>query len=184
LARACWVLALLTEVYRAGPAAAMAGPLAPFTVRYAVPPSAAELLELTAPAALSQLAELRRVFETVLLPAVAGRRDMWALGPTLKGSALMNADADLIAAGLLLDLKIRKKLTFGVQDALQVIGYALLDFDDEFGIEEVGIFAARHAYLATWDLVSLLGELAGHEVSLQLVRHEFGQLLLRGELTR
>jgi hypothetical protein len=40
LARACWALALLTEVYRAGPA--IAGPLAPFTGRHAVlrqPPS-------------------------------------------------------------------------------------------------------------------------------------------------
>jgi hypothetical protein len=53
----------------------------------------------------------------------------------------MNADADLIAAGLLLDLKPSKKLTLGVKGALHVIGYALLDFDYEFGIKEVGVFA-------------------------------------------
>jgi hypothetical protein len=58
-----------------------------------------------------------------------------------------------------------------------VIGYALLDFDDEFGINEVGIFSARYAYLATWDLVSLLSELAGHEVNLPTVRQQFRQLL-------
>ncbi len=34
--------------------------------------------------------------------------------PTFKGSALMNADADLIAAGLLPDLEPSKKLTLGV----------------------------------------------------------------------
>jgi hypothetical protein len=176
LARACWALALLTEVYRGGPA--IAGPLAPFTGRFAAPPSAVELLELASSAALSQLAELRCVFETELLPALAERHGMWALGPTFKGSSLMNADADLVAAGLLLDLKTSKKLTLGVKDVLQVIGYVLLDFDDEFGIAEVGIFAARYAYLATWDLASLLGELAGSEVDLQSARHQFRRLLV------
>lgn len=178
LARACWALALMTEIYRAGPAAAMAGPLAPYTGRFAALPSAAELLELTPHTALSQLTDFRRVFETALLPALAGRRGAWALGPTFQGSTLMNADGDLIAAGLLLDLKTSKKLTLGVKDVLQVIGYALLDFDDEFGIKEAGIFAARYAYLATWDLASLLSELALHEVSVQAARQEFRQLLL------
>jgi hypothetical protein len=124
------------------------------------------------------------VFEAVLLPALAGRHGTWALGPTFTGSALMNADADLIAAGLLLDLKTSRKLTLGVTDAFQVIGYALLDFDDEFGIQQVGIFTARYAYLAAWDLTSLLSELAGHEVHIQLARHEFRQLLLTGRESR
>jgi hypothetical protein len=177
LARACWALTLLTEVYRAGPAIAALGPLAPYTGRFATPPSAAALFELAPSAALSQLTEFRHVFETVLLPAPAERRGTWALGPTFQGSALMNADADLIAAELLLDLKTSKKLTLGVKDVLQVIGYALLDFDDEFGIREAGIFAARYAYLSTWDLSSLLSELSLREVRLQSVRQEFRRLL-------
>jgi hypothetical protein len=39
---------------------------------------------------------------------------------------------------------------------------------------------ARYAYLATWDLTSLLGDLAGHQVNVQSARHEFRQLLLTG----
>lgn len=177
LARACWALALLTEVYRAGPAAALAGPLAPFAGPYVPPPSAADLMALAPAAGLSQLALFREVFCTVLLPALAARRGLWAIGPTFTGSALMNADADLIAAGLLLDLKTSKNLTLGVKDVLQVIGYALLDFDDEFSIDAVGIFAARYAYLTTWDLASLLCELADRPVSLADTRGEFRELL-------
>jgi hypothetical protein len=45
-------------------------------------------------------------------------------------------------------------------------GYALLDHDDESGITAVGFLCARYAYLATWDLRDLLGELARHPVSL------------------
>ena len=113
-----------------------------------------------------------------MLPKLAGRRGSWALGPTFTGSALIRADADLIAAGLLLDLKTSAKLSLGVQEVFQVIGYALLDFDDGYKLDELGIFSARYAYLATWGLSALLEELAGGQVSLQETRMEFRQLLL------
>lgn len=45
------------------------------------------------------------MFETVLLPQLHRHSGQWYLGPTFTGSALMKADADLITAGLLLDLK-------------------------------------------------------------------------------
>jgi hypothetical protein len=61
---------------------------------------------------------------------------------------------------------------------------APLDFDDEFGIKEAGVFAARYAYLATWGVASLLGDLAGHEVNVQSARREFRQLLLSGVASR
>jgi hypothetical protein len=177
LARAAWALALLTEVYRAGPVTLAAGPLG------LLPPgtaTAADLLGLAPPAGLDQLARFRRVFETALLPQLAGRQGPWALGPVFTGSAVMNADADLIAAGLLLDLKTAAaRPSLGVKDMCQLIGYALLDFDDEYQITDVGLFVARYAYLATWDLGSLLAELAGHPVSLSSERAEFRTLLTR-----
>jgi hypothetical protein len=174
LARACWALALLTEVFRGGPMVAALGPLGRFPDRR---PSAGQLLALAPPAALSQLAAFRQMFQTVLLPKLAGRHGLWALGPTFTGSALIRADADLIAAGLLLDLKTSAKLSLGITDLFQVIGYALLDFDDEYKLDELGIFSARYAYLATWDLSALLEELAGGHVSLQATRTEFRELL-------
>lgn len=175
LARACWVLALLTEVFRRGPMVAALGPLGRFQDRR---PSADELLALAPPVALGQLAAFRHVFETALLPRLAAREGRWLLGPTFVGSALVRADADVIAAGLLLELKTSSKLSLGITDLLQVIGYALLDFGDEYKLAELGIFSARYAYLATWGLGALLEELAGHQVSLRAARTEFRELLL------
>jgi hypothetical protein len=91
---------------------------------------------------------------------------------------LIKADADLIAAGLLLDLKTSaKKPSLAIKDILQVIGYALLDFDDEYHIDTLGIFSARYAYLATWRLTALLDELAGQKINLWATRNEFRQVL-------
>ena len=174
LARGCWALALATEAFRSEQAAAT-GPLAGFPDR---PLLVDDLLALAPPAALDQLAGFRRVFETTLIPQLAARTGPWAAGPTFAGSALIAADGDLIAAGLLLELKTSVKLTLAVKDLWQVIGYALLDFDDEYHLESVGIFSARYAYLATWGLGSLLADLAGHAVSPQSVRDEFREVLV------
>jgi hypothetical protein len=174
LARACWALALLTEMYR-NPMVAMMGPLGRFRGRYASP---SELLGLASPAALGQLAALRGVLASTLLPQLVGRPGRWVLGAEFTGSALIKSDADLIAAGLLLDLKTDSKLSLSVTTIFRVIWYALLDFDDAYQLTEAGIFSARYAYLATWSLGALLDELAGQHVSLPSVRHEFRQLLL------
>jgi hypothetical protein len=180
LARCCWALALLTEGWRGGPMVAARGPLGQFRGQSRV--CGDDLLGLAPPAGVDQLARFRRVFETTLIPQLAARPGEWALGPTFAGSELIKADADLIAAGLLLDLKTStKKLSLPVTDILEVIGYALLDFDDEYGLNTVGIFSARYAYLATWGLGALLDELAGHEVSVAAIRGEFQRLLLASQ---
>lgn len=54
----------------------------------------------------------------------------------------------------------------------QLIGYALLDFDD-YQITELGIFA----YLTTWPLNDLLTEMAGHDVDIVATCDAFRQLL-------
>jgi hypothetical protein len=178
LTRGCWALALATEAFRSAQAAAV-GPLARFHGR---PLTADALLALAPPAALDQLAQFRHVFETTLIPQLTARAGLWVVGPTFAGSAIIGgADGDLIAAGLLLELKTSSKLTLTVKDLFQVIGYALLDFDDQYKLAELGIFSARYAYLATWALGALLGELAGHQASIQSVRQEFRHLLLPPE---
>jgi len=65
-----------------------------------------------------------------------------------------------------------------VLDVLQVIRYALLDFDDKYALTEIGTFSARYAYLPAWNLGEFLEELAGRQVSLQATRQDFRQLLL------
>jgi hypothetical protein len=176
LNRACWALALLTEAFRGGAGVAMLGPLGRFRGRAV---SAAELLGIASEAALRQLTQFRQVYEAVLLPSLVPRHGRWVIGPTFTGSEFIHADADLIASGLLVELKTTaKKPSLGVVDLFQTIGYALLDFDDEYHIDTVGIFNARHAYLATWSLGPLLEKLADHPVTLNAARTQFRDLLV------
>lgn len=87
--------------------------------------------------------------------------------------------ADLITTGLLLDLKTTAKpFSLPLADLFQVIGYALLDFDDEFGITRLGFFSARYGHLTTWDIETLLRTLAQREATLPALRREFRGLLL------
>lgn len=135
----------------------MAGPLAPFYRAGASPVqqppvTAQHLLALAPPAGLDQVARLREVLETSLLPRLANRSGPWAIGPTFAGSRLVGgAGADLIAAGLLLDLKVTlgdkrrdgtRRLSLNTAEVHQLVGYTLLDFDDTYRISEVGIFSA------------------------------------------
>lgn len=181
LSRGCRALALLTEYQRAGPIAAARGHLGQLDCATTTP----DLLALCPPAGLSQLTGFRQVFEAILLPQLATRQGPWALGPMFTGSALIHADADLIAAGLLLELKTSsKKVSLPVTDLFQLIGYALLDLDNEYGISELGIFSARYAYLVTWELHALFNELAGHPVSISRARDDFQHLLRRGRARR
>lgn len=192
LARGCWALALLTDVFRSGAAGLLAGPLAPF-YRAGTSPAeqpavtARDLLALAPTAGLDQLDRLREVLENTLLPRLAERPGGWAIGPTFAGSRLVGgADADMIAAGLLLDLKVTlgdkrpdgtRRLSLDKAEVYQLVGYALLDFDDTYRINEVSIFSARYAYLATWPLGALLVELAGHPMDLVETRTQFEHLL-------
>jgi hypothetical protein len=179
LASACWALALLTEMFR-NPMVAMTGPLGRFRDHYG---SAGELLDLASPTALGQLAAFREVFASTLCRQLAHRPGRWVLGAEFTGSALIKSDADVIAAGLLLDLKTDSKLSLGVTTIFQVIGYVLLDFDDAYQLTEAGTFSARYAHLATWDIGALFDELAGYHVNLPSIRQEFRQLLLAHQLS-
>jgi hypothetical protein len=173
LNRACWALALLSEVYRSSGMALAGGPVTRLPDE-----SAGSLLAVAPDAGIAQLTALRAVMEAVLLPELAGRQGTWALGPTLAGSELMAGDADLIAAGLLLDLKVyAKPVSLARADLWQLLGYALMDYIDEFALTDVAIFAARYGYLVTWNLEALVSELADASVSVADLRAEFRDLL-------
>jgi len=173
LYRACWGLALLTEVYRRGPDIATIGPIGRLPQR-----SAQSLLEAAPGAGLEQLAALQGVMDSVLLPAVNSRHGLWAIGPTFAGSEIMRGDADLIAGGLLTELKTTsKKPSLGVTDLWQILGYVLMDYVDEFAITDVALFSARYGYLAQWNLGTLLPQLAGRPVTAAVLRAEFRALL-------
>ncbi|OZM70294.1 hypothetical protein CFN78_25530 [Amycolatopsis antarctica] len=145
-----------------------------------------DLLSLASPAALDQLAALREQAEAVLVPALATRTGTWSVGPTFTGSVLMNADADLIAAGTLVEIKTvlgskradgSRYATLDAKVLFQILGYALLDFHDEFTIREVALFNARFGHLAIWNLQDLLDGAAGRPVELSSLRAEFEEFL-------
>jgi len=173
LHRACWGLALLTEVYRRGPGIAAIGPIGRLPHR-----SARSLLDAAPDAGLNQLAALQNVMESALLPAIASREGVWAIGPVFAGSEIMPGDADLVAGGLLTELKTTsKKPSLRVTDLWQVLGYVFMDYVDEFAITDVALFSARYGYLVRWNLDVLLPQLAGRPVTTASLRAEFRELL-------
>ena len=100
------------------------------------------------------------------------------LGPTFALSgALGGADADLIAGGLLLDLKAAATTRIVRGEGLwQLAGYALADTHDSFTLRDVGISALRWRSRWVITLDELLSRLAGQSVGTSDLRHEFAEV--------
>lgn len=178
--RASWALSLLTEVYRIGLPGG--SPLA--ALRKESVFDAMHLLDLAPEDAIRQLESLTAVAETALIPNIVGP---FRIGPIFDGSALCAADADIIAGDLLLDLKTRlgdkvkraggRSDTLRIQDLLQLVGYALFDRSDAYGIARVGIYSARFGRMIVWDLDEMLEKLAGRPVDLSDMRERVWAVL-------
>jgi hypothetical protein len=181
LARACWALALFTEVYRSAPVArSPLGRLDPAA-------SLEELLALASADEIADLLTLAGAARRELLPALAERGDPVQVGPKFVGSVDLAADADLIAGGLLLELKVnlgdrrsdgRRRCSLDRQTVYELLGYLLLDYENAYRVEALGVYSARYAHLAIWPLAELLDVLAGRPVDLAQARAEFRQVVL------
>jgi hypothetical protein len=92
-------------------------------------------------------------------------------GPTFAGSTdIGGADTDCILAGLLLDCKAtRAPRRLGREEIYQLAGYLLLDYDDQYGIDRVGLYLSRQGGLITWEVTEFLGRL-GATASLPRLR--------------
>ena len=99
-------------------------------------------------------------------------------GISFSGSDLVGgADADLLVDGLLLDFKsTHAATTIGRSDVYQLAGYTLLDFDDDYRINRVGVYWTRHGVLRTFT-VPVFFKLLGATQSVAELRTQ-----LRGEL--
>ena len=94
-------------------------------------------------------------------------------GPDFAGpSDVGGADADLIVGGPLIDVKaavapsrLRKP------EFYQLLGYALLDYDDEYRIGALGFYLSRFGRLITWPVDEYLG-LLGSSQSISDLRRE------------
>lgn len=153
LARYCFVLALFEEVYRTPNWES--GPLIIPLTRQSVE----ELLAVPEQTVIDDLCQLSALFydrfhDLLTLPHV--------LNPTFKGSSDVDgADADLIVDGCLIDIKASVHSRINPEWLRQMVGYALLDYDDAYQITSVGIYMARQGRLFTWPLADLLSQLTG-----------------------
>lgn len=92
------------------------------------------------------------------------KSDKFIFSPNLDQSLtrmLGGADADLIqvkedGSGLLLDLKTTKNSKIDKYMLFQILGYTLLDSNNDFNITEVGLFLTRQDVILKFDIDKLL----------------------------
>ncbi|MEH0972811.1 hypothetical protein V6U77_16965 [Micromonospora sp. CPCC 205546] len=178
-ARVSYALALLVELYRApmvdGSRLMRLGPAS----------RAADLLALANAEEVADLIAMRDLAVERLLPALPS--GAVTTGATFDGSADIHADADLIVGGMLVDFKAgqggrprangSRATVLRREDLDQLLGYALLDYSDAFGLRAVGVYAARFGHFVSWPLAELCTRLAGRPVDLGALRREFAQVV-------
>jgi hypothetical protein len=116
-----------------------------------------------------QLTLARTVFE----PFRALPPDRVVCGPVFTGSAdIGGADADFIIDGLLLDCKAAvSPFRLGNAEINQLAGYLLLDYDDQYRIDRVGLYLSRQGAAVTWRVEEFLG-LLGATAPLPALRRQ------------
>lgn len=177
-ARVAYALALLVELFRA--ASVRGSRLHHLNHRS----GAGDLLALANHDEVADLLAMRALAHDRLVPALPAGQVHTGMG--FDGSADLAADADLIAGNLLIDIKAGQgdattegTRTIGLDrtELDQILGYALMDYSDQYGLDSVGIYAARFGYLATWPLQELCNTLAGHAIKLADLRQDFARVL-------
>lgn len=180
LIRACWALALCSELYRA-PSVFRRSPL--WELHTSGNFVDIDLLGLAPDPAIQDLRNLRKVADEKLFPLV---RPPFYLGPSFDGSVLCPADADFIADGSLIDIKtqVGTKNANGVrtdnlknEHLYQVLAYVLFDHSDSYAITSFGIYSARYGNLTIWPVSSGFEALAGERVNLAAEREIVWRLL-------
>ena len=157
LARYCLVLTALEAVFRAGPATPP-----PQYYSGTWPKSAADLVNLVPDDRVKDVAALGAAFakqyrswqaagDSVLNPNFAGSQDIGG------------ADADLIVDGCLWDIKTTKRQGAEGKWLYQLLGYTLLDYEDEYSIERVGLLFPRQNTKAEWPVDKLIAEMSGRD---------------------
>jgi len=169
LARYCFVLALLEDVGRTGS----------YTHNLLMEPAPRrtvdELLAIAEDAWIDDLCALSTLFydnyhHLLSMPFIPN--------PTFVGSDdIGGADADIIVDGCLIEMKASIQPKINPQWLYQLVGYALLDYDDHYSIQSVGIYMARQGTLLQWPIGEFLRLLTGTEsVSLFQLRQAFHTL--------
>ncbi|MGH3693138.1 MAG: UvrD-helicase domain-containing protein [Pseudonocardiaceae bacterium] len=156
LIRLCFVAAFFEDIYRTGQIRRFSM-LADTTAR-------TRLADLTAavPAyVIDDISKQMQLTERPLAPLRALPQPTKVCGPIFAGSSdIGGADADFILDGLLLDCKATKDpRRLGREEIYQLAGYLLLDYDDHFKIDHLGLYLSRQGGLITWSAEKFLRRL-------------------------
>ena len=171
LARLCLVLSVFESLRRSGGR----GWPPPFFGR-ALPRSAEDLLDTIPVPWVEDVTGLTAMFvdrhsawrgaPAVLNPEFAGARDVGG------------ADGDIIVDGCLWDIKTTTQEKARGIWLYQLLGYVLLDYEDEFAIDHVGFLFPRQDATVQWPLDEFLHDLSGHlHISLPRLRRELSGTL-------
>ena len=176
LARYCVVLALFEDFVRPGAARAYAeSPL----LGVGSAPTVDGLLDIAEGHWVDDICRLSEAFFHAFDGRFSGNA---VLNPRFQGSGdVGGADADIIVDGCLVDFKATVKASIEkVRGLYQLIGYLLLDYDDEYGIEKLGLYMARQGQVIEWPVADLFERLTGQGLpSLQELRREFRDRITR-----
>jgi hypothetical protein len=178
-ARACYALALLVELRRAASVERSR------LMRLDEASRGTDLLALATDVEVADLVAMRDLALDRLLPALPA--GPVTTGMTFEGSVDLAADADLIAGGMLVDFKAgqggrprsdgTRAAALARTDLDQLLGYALMDYSDRYGLHTVGVYATRFGYLAAWPLAELSERMGGRRIDMATLRAEFAGVL-------
>ena len=102
------------------------------------------------------------------------------LNPVFAGAPdVGGADGDLIVDGCLWEIKTTIQRAQGTW-LLQLLGYVLLDYDDDYAIGHVGLLFPRQGACIRWTLPELIHELSGRrDICMAGLRRELRRKLRR-----
>jgi len=172
LARYCYVLGLYDEVFRIG---------------YVWPKSYLASLpaEATAKEVLAVVPDDRvRDIARLSWACYEALHDYFdrpiVLNPNFAGSQYVGgADADLILDHRLVEIKTTVDARLDQNWLLQLLGYVLLDWDDQYAIDGLGVLFARQGALARWPLDRVLRAVGARGMAqLPALRADFKRLLV------
>lgn len=175
LIRFCFAFAWLEELFRGGSNVTTYSPLikqSPKSLKALLAMPNSELVE-----------DIRRMVDRFEKQCGDWIQDSVIMNPTFEGSKdVGGADADLIIGNRLVDLKTVKTIKADRfrRWVYQLVGYALLDYRDEYKISELSIYFARHGVRINWPFPGVLSRLSQKPLPpLELIRRKFRNVVVR-----
>ena len=164
LLRYCYVLALLEEVARAG-----FRPGTPLDGEFS---GTEQFLELAQHRCIEDLRNMSWAFFDQFQSLLS---EGFIPNPHFDGSPdVGGADADLVVARTLIDIKSTIGSQIKNEWLWQLLGYVLLDYSNEYELNKIGFYMTRQSILEIWDLDDVLdGLIDTNRPSLKELRTEF-----------